>query len=39
MCMIEINLLFSVYYEIQLICFEKAQEFCIETTELWVETV
>ena len=38
--------LFSVHYEIQLICFsilvrsiEKAQEFCIETTELWVETV
>ena len=38
--------LFSVHYEIQLICFsilvrsiEKAQEFCIEATELWVETV
>ena len=38
--------LFIVHYEIKLICFsilvgsiEKAQEFCIETTELWVETV
>ena len=38
--------LFIVHYEIKLICFsimvgsiEKAQEFCIETTALWVETV